>query len=207
MNHQMAFFFDASGCSGCKTCQIACKDKNNLPLGVRFRRVYEVSGGDWKRNGNAWQSNIVSWNVSLACNHCQEPICLKSCPNKAISKNESGLVILDQNRCMGCRYCEWTCPYGALQFNEALNVMSKCDFCSDYLEKGEKPACVSACPMRVLDYGELDELRLKYGEPCDIFPLPDSEITQPALVLKPHPDAKKSDLAGLRLGNTEEVKN
>lgn len=84
--------------------------------------------------------------------------------------------------------------------------MSKCDFCHDYLDKGEKPVCVTACPMRVLDYGDLQDLRIKYGEQNELFPLPDSGFTGPALVIKPHPDAKKTERSGLRIGNIEEVK-
>lgn len=115
------------------------------------------------------------------------------CPAQAISKRASdGVVLIDANSCIGCRYCEWACPYGAPQFNETTGLMTKCDFCEDLQANGENPACVSACVMRVLDYGDLDELRAKYGEQASIEPLPSEEYTQPALVVTPHKDAQPS---------------
>jgi anaerobic dimethyl sulfoxide reductase subunit B len=206
MKKQLAFFFDASACSGCKTCQVACKDKHNSPLGIRWRRVYEVSGGEWVQEGKAWKQDIFSWHVSMACNHCIDPICMKSCPNKAITKNDQGLVLIDPDKCMGCRYCEWTCPYGALQFDEHRRVMTKCDFCADYLAQGKMPSCVAACPMRVLDFGELEILREKYGSENEVFPLPQKRFTDPALVIKPHPARNKTGEHKPLIANIEEVK-
>ncbi len=204
---QLAFYFDASGCSGCKTCQVACKDKHDSPMGVRWRRVYEVCGGDWVRRGAAWIPNIYAYQVSMACNHCEEPICRDACPNKAIVKQDDGVVLIDYDRCMGCKYCEWTCPYGALQFDNDKKVMTKCSFCADYLEEGKAPACVSACPARVLDYGDLEELQKKHGEDNEFFPLPESGYTKPALVITPHRDTRKTGSRELQIANREEVKS
>ncbi len=203
--NQLAFYFDASGCSGCKTCQVACKDKYNSPLAVRWRRVYEVCGGDWVKSGNAWIPNIYAYNISMACNHCEDPICKDSCPNRAIIKNESGVVLINYDRCMGCRYCEWTCPYGALQFDPGKKVMTKCTFCADYLDEGKPPACVSACPMRVLDFGELDQLHQRHGTFDEQFPLPQPHFTKPALVIRPHRDGRKSGNREMKIANQEEV--
>jgi len=203
---QLAFYFDASGCSGCKTCQVACKDKHDSPMGVRWRRVYEVCGGDWVQRGAAWIPNIYAYQVSMACNHCEEPICRDACPNKAIVKQDDGVVLIDYDRCMGCKYCEWTCPYGALQFDNEKKVMTKCSFCADYLEEGKAPACVSACPTRVLDYGDLKELQEKHGEDNEFFPLPESRHTKPALVITPHRDTRKTGSPELKIANREEVK-
>ncbi|NCU31693.1 MAG: dimethylsulfoxide reductase subunit B [Candidatus Moranbacteria bacterium] len=205
MTKQLAFFFDASSCSGCKTCQVACKDKNDSPMGVRWRRVYEVSGGEWTKEGNAWKQDIFSWHVSMACNHCIDPICMKSCPNKAITKNEAGLVLIDPDKCMGCRYCEWTCPYGALQFDNHRKVMTKCNFCNDYIGQGKPPSCVAACPMRALDFGDLDELKRKYGSANEVFPLPKKTFTDPALVIKPHASTRKSINNQPQIANIEEL--
>ena len=207
MEKQLGFFFDASVCSGCKTCQVACKDKNDSPMGIRWRRVYEVSGGEWVQQGAAWVPEIFSWHVSMACNHCQDAICLKSCPNKAITRNELGLVLIDAAKCMGCRYCEWTCPYGALQFDPERKVMTKCNFCIDYLEQGQPPACVAACPMRAIDFGELETLRQRYGNVNEVFPLPHNTYTDPALVVKPHPGVKISEKHKAHVGNIEEVRS
>ncbi len=204
---QLAFFFDASACSGCKTCQVACKDKHDAPLGVRWRRVYEVCGGDWKKQGSAWEQKITAYHMSMACNHCQDPICLQACPNKAIVKNGQGVVLIDYDRCMGCRYCEWTCPYGALQFDGQKGLMTKCTFCADYLEEGKSPSCVSACPMRVLSYGELDDLERQHGRNSEDFPLPGESYTRPALVIQSHRDARKDLTIKLHIANDEEVRS
>lgn len=206
MKH-LAFYFDSNSCSGCKTCQIACKDKNDLPLGVLWRRVYEVTGGDWLADGNIWRQNIFAYNVSMSCNHCQEPVCLKNCPTSAISKREDGIVEIDPNRCVGCKYCQWVCPYGALQFNPAKGVMTKCNLCVDYVDQGKTPSCVDACPMRALDFGEYDELVEKYGDNGDIFPLPDREFTDPSILVNPHRNAGKIILSQpCSVANFEETK-
>ncbi len=205
MAKQMAFYFDSSACSGCKTCQVACKDKNNSPQGVRWRRVYEAVGGFWEQQGRAWVSHIITYNMSLACNHCSAPICLTSCPNRAIVKDDLGVVWIDKKRCMGCRYCELTCPYGALQYDPDQKVMTKCDLCVDYLMQGQTPVCVVACPMRALEAGDLEELKLKYDFPDVVFPLPQPDYTQPSLVVKPHPAAMNADDVEMKIANMEEI--
>lgn len=205
MKKQLAFYFDSSSCSGCKACQVACKDKHDLPLGVKWRRVYEVGGGDWVKQDKGWTSEVFSYNLSIACNHCEDPVCMNSCPNQAISKNENGIVLIDPDRCMGCHYCEWTCPYGALQFNSEKGIMTKCTLCVDYLEQGKPPACVSACLMRVLGIGELEELEKKHGKNVEIYPLPLASFTKPALVIQPHPKAKPTGYENAEVINKEEV--
>lgn len=163
MKRQLAFYFDSSFCSGCKTCQVACRDKNDQGRGLLWRKVYEVAGGDWKRDGQAWVQDIFSYYISMACNHCMEPLCLKSCPNGAIVKDGRGIVLINPGRCMGCRYCEWTCPYGALHYDHRQGVMTKCNMCADYADLGKPPACVSACLMRVLDAGDYELMKEKFA--------------------------------------------
>ncbi|MFO7892720.1 MAG: DMSO/selenate family reductase complex B subunit [Longimicrobiales bacterium] len=187
-----AFWFDASACSGCKACQVACKDKHGLPLGVRWRRVYEVTGGGWERRGDAWLSSVFAYNVSMACNHCERPICMEVCPTRAITRRDDGLVLIDADRCMGCRYCEWACPYGAPQYDAAAGVMTKCTFCADELDAGNPPACVAACPLRVLDFGTVEALEAKYGPGAVPAPLPDPSLTDPGLVVTAHPASASS---------------
>jgi len=201
-----AFWFDASACSGCKACQVACKDRHGLPLGVRWRRVYEVAGGGWTRRDGAWLHDVLAYNVSMACNHCAEPICAEVCPTGAISKRPDGLVLLDADRCTGCRYCAWVCPYGAPQYDAGRGRMTKCSFCADDLDRGHAPACVSACPERVLDFGTREDLEARHGRDAPLHPLPDPSLTSPSLVVRPHGQAERAAAEGARVANAEEVR-
>lgn len=203
--HYYAFYFDASACSGCKACQIACKDKYDLIVGVLWRRVYEVEGGEWVKAGEVWQQDVQVYNVSLACNHCEKPICLEVCPAGAITQRNDGIVLIDPELCIGCEYCAWACPYGAPQYDHVRGVMTKCTFCYDLIDQGKAPACVSACPMRALDYGLKEELEAKYGAAAAIFPLPRAVLTEPGLVITPHRHAAPANSKEVHIANQEEV--
>lgn len=205
MAKQLAFYFDAAACSGCKACQMACKDKHDLAVGLLWRRVYEITGGEWKRQGSTWDPGVFAYNLSMACNHCQKPICQSMCPTGAIFRRSDGIVLIDRETCIGCRYCEWGCPYGAPQYDEESGVMTKCHFCYDLIDEGQAPACVTACPMRALDFGSLTALKKKHPESDHIFPLPDPELTEPSLLIKPHRDAAQAGPENASIANLEEV--
>lgn len=209
MTKQYAFYFDASSCIGCKTCQLACKDKNDNPAGINFRRVAEYGDGGWVphpvHRELLMPSNFFSYYVSFACMHCEEPICVEVCPTGAMHKRDDGVVLVDETKCVGCRLCEQACPYSAPHYNENIGVMTKCDFCVDYLEAGQSPACVASCPQRALDFGELEELRSKYGDEVAIEPLPTGKYTNPAIVITPHPASQKSGQGTGKILNLMEV--
>ena len=208
-----AFVLDASACSGCKACQVACKDKNQLPLGVLWRRVYEVSGGTWKQEGEAWTTTVFTYNLSVSCNHCEHAKCAGVCPVDAYAVRDDGIVILDPSKCVGCGYCAWACPYGAPQYNAALGHMTKCDFCYDNLDAGLPPACVAACPLRALEYAEVGD-----GQPLSAdrmalwetlaethpYPMANNSRTGPHLAIKPHAGMKS--LEEKVIANREEVR-
>ena len=185
---QYGFYFDATRCTGCKTCVIACCDKNGLEDGRRFRRVLPFEDGGWKqdRMTGAWRQNVTHGYVSVSCSHCEDPACVKVCPVKAHVKHadKGGLVLIDRAKCVGCGMCAKGCPYGAPQLDEKAHKMTKCDACADRLVKGEKPVCVAACPQRALDFGYIDELKAKYGDGVHISPLPSPSLTKPNLIVK-----------------------
>ncbi|EHQ88543.1 DMSO/selenate family reductase complex B subunit [Desulfosporosinus youngiae] len=180
---QKGFYLDMTTCIGCKTCQIACSDKNNLEAGTLFRKVYESEGGSYPQ---PW-----AYAFSLSCNHCAKPKCTENCPTGALSKRADGIVTHDKDKCIGCKLCTWSCPYGAPKYIEKRGKVGKCDFCADLLDKGENPACVDACLMRTLKFGELEDLKMMKDGTSDIKGLPDSGMTQPSFVITPTKEAKK----------------
>ena len=194
MTKQLGFHVDQSYCVGCKACQVACKDNYDLPIGVIWRRIVEYGGGNWvDKNGIQVPLNVFGYYTPMSCLHCIHPACVEVCPTGAMYKrSEDGIVLIDADKCIGCRYCEWACPYGAPQFNEEAGVMTKCTGCVDRVTEGKNPVCVDACPMRALEFGDLNELRMKYGSKRDVEPLPPSNLTDPALVLTVHKDAPPS---------------
>lgn len=168
-------------CIGCKACQVACKDKNNLEVGALFRRVYPFEGGKFPK---PWV-----YNISIGCNHCAQPKCVQNCPTGALYKREDGIVMSDRSKCIGCRLCTWSCPYGAPQYIEKEGKVGKCNLCADLVDKGEKPACVASCVMRAIQFGELDELRKEYGGTADVKGLPSSNLTHPSILITPKKEA------------------
>ncbi len=195
MSTRQSFYFDASACSGCKACQVACKDRHGLEVGRLWRRVSEVTGGSWQQEGSAWHNNIFAYHLSVSCNHCEKAICLEGCPAQAISRRDDGIVLINAEHCLGCGYCSWVCPYSAPQYQPDRGVMTKCTLCVEDLDRGNEPACVAACPVRALDFGDFSELAQGHGfvdQPAELPPLPNPRLTEPSLVLAPHADAHRS---------------
>ncbi len=194
---QYGFYIDTDRCTGCKTCQLSCKDTKDLGTNVNFRRIYEYAGGDWQSaddNNEVWNQNIFSYYVSISCNHCDEPACVNACPSGAMHKREEdGLVVVNESVCIGCKYCTMACPYGAPQYNDQKGHMTKCDGCFERIAENKKPVCVESCPLRALDFGPMETLREKYGTLADIAPLPSSELTRPNLIIKANRNARPTD--------------
>src|SRR5687767_14747991 len=187
-NKQHGFFFTADNCIGCHACEAACSEKNENPAHLAFRSVGYVEGGsfpDYKR-----------MNISMACNHCDDPVCLKGCPTRAYTKHvEYGAVLQDPETCFGCGYCTWVCPYNAPQLDPVKGQVSKCNMCVDRLEVGLKPACVSACVGNALDFGVIENIPENREQArVEIPGFPSPEITRPNIrfqQIKELPDEMK----------------
>ncbi|OYY92780.1 MAG: 4Fe-4S ferredoxin [Hydrogenophilales bacterium 28-61-23] len=190
---QLGFVHNNVDCIGCRACEIACKDKNGLAPGPRFRRVMYVEGGTFPE--------VYAFKLNLSCNHCAEPACLPTCPTGAIFKRKKdGIVDIDSTLCIGCRRCEAACPYGAPQFIPEQNIVSKCNMCVDEIDAGRKPYCVMACKMRVLDIGPIDKLlagewvtkAMGKNEKAvrAVKNFADPELTKPSIAFIPHNKAK-----------------
>ena len=182
---QYGFYFDADRCGSCKACVMACKDKNDTLVGLKYRSVIDYVGGTWEDEGGySRPQGVFAYSVSIACNHCADPACVAACPTGAMTKREDdGVVYVDRDVCVGCGACAQACPYGAPRLDEEYGVMGKCDMCREYIDAGGRPACVDACLMRCLDWGDIEDLREKYGDNADIEPLASSELTHPSIVI------------------------
>jgi DMSO reductase iron-sulfur subunit len=170
---QHGFYFNADHCIACHACEAACAEKNNTPPHLAFRSVGYLEGGSYPATQRL--------NISMACNHCDDPVCLKGCPTRAYTKfAEYGAVLQDPDICFGCGYCTWVCPYNAPQLDPKAGHVSKCNMCVDRLEVGLKPACAAACLAGALDFGIIEttpEHRSQLETQIPGFPTP--EITHP----------------------------
>ena len=181
---QIGFYFDQTRCTGCGTCQVACKDWHDLPAGPEnWMRVLYTERGKFP-------DVFVSYLIS-PCYQCLDPVCVPTCPVDAISKREEdGVVVVDSQACLGNEECDVkclkACPYDAPQFGpEPGSKMRKCNFCLDRWIGKKLPVCVEACPTRALDAGPLDELEAKYGNIRRAEGFAYSERSKPAVVFKP----------------------
>jgi DMSO reductase iron-sulfur subunit len=170
---QHGFFFNADNCIACHACEAACSEKNDNPAHIAFRSVGFVEGGTYP--------NYQRLNISMACNHCDDPVCLKGCPTRAYTKfAEYGAVLQDPDICFGCGYCTWVCPYNAPQLDPVKGQVSKCNMCVDRLEVGLKPACVSACLGKALDFGVVENIPEGRSQAKTEIPgFPRTDITHP----------------------------
>jgi Fe-S-cluster-containing dehydrogenase component len=138
------FSLDLARCVGCGACVLGCRIENQLPAEVSWRRIIQVNRS---RIGGG-----PTYHLSVACHHCENPPCVTACPSRALEKRPDGLVLLAANRCIGCRYCEMACPFGAPSFDPDAGVVTKCHLCHHRLEEGLTPACVAACPTGALGH-------------------------------------------------------
>lgn len=166
---------DLTKCIGCGSCTVACKMYNNLPFkDPKTGEAYPTHAPNVKTNGFTWTvvdhekvnvDGMPAWRyVKHQCMHCEDPGCVSSCFSKALVVNkETGAVDYDPELCVGCRYCMLACPFDVpkYQWEKVMPSVSKCNFCSEKIAKGEQPSCVSACPSGCLEFGDRDKLLAK----------------------------------------------
>lgn len=141
------FIFNMNKCAGCRSCIAACILENGWSIQTRNIIVSNEELSD----------DRPVLNISIACNHCEKPVCLDGCPAGSYSRDVStGAIIINEERCLGCRYCEWNCPYDAPKFSYEKRVIGKCNLCYKGLYEGRFPACVNACPTGALSFGEIE---------------------------------------------------
>ncbi len=161
---------DLKRCIGCHACTVACKLENATPPDVFWARVLETETGKYPLAKRVF--------VPVLCNHCQDAPCLRACPSGATTQREDGVVLVDQDKCIGCKACMEACPYEARFFLEEersyypgqlapfeevgyrkhqKGTVSKCNFCAERVAKGLEPACAQTCPAVARVFGDLDD--------------------------------------------------
>ena len=168
---KLGLVIDLDTCVGCNACAVACKQWNTSgttgpltdfepygkdPTGVWFNRIRNYEVGDYP--------NSKTVHFPMSCMHCDDAACVTVCPTGASYKREEdGIVLVDQDKCMGCNYCAWACPYGARELDREDGVMKKCTLCVDRIydenlpEDERKPACVMTCPSHARYFGDFDD--------------------------------------------------
>ena len=162
--NQRGWYYNENNCVACRACEGACKQEFNLPAGVRRRRVLIKEEGKYPK--------IQVRYLSTSCHHCEDPACMKACPSGAITKeSQFGAVLIDQEKCIGCKRCAAACPYGAPTFDEKKQKMDKCTLCVHRLKEGLAPACVSSCMGYALWSGKMGDI-LSRSVPEKVYQLP-----------------------------------
>lgn len=167
MMARMTNLYDVSKCTACRGCQVACKDWNQLPAVIEpftgNYQTHESTNGDTytiiKFIEHEDPVEGVQWNfLKFQCMHCFDPACMQACPRNAISQTEWGAVIKDYDRCIGCQYCTYACPFEVPKYRKRQDVVTKCTLCYERVEEGLTPACARTCPTGALKFGERDKL-------------------------------------------------
>jgi formate dehydrogenase iron-sulfur subunit len=164
-----AFLTDSTMCIGCKACEVACKEWNQVPsdgfrlTGMSYDNTAGLGHSTWRhvkfieRNGGAFR-----WDFSSdVCKHCEHAGCLEACPTGSIVRTEFGGVFIQPDVCNGCGYCVVTCPFGVVDRRPDDGRAFKCTFCYDRQKAGLQPACAAACPTQSIQFGEIGELRAR----------------------------------------------
>ena len=193
---------DLKRCIGCHNCAVTCKNANNLPADVWWNEV-RTDGGIYPDTPEGTYPNLTMEFVPVGCQHCENAPCVEVCPTGATVKREDGIVVVDNETCIGCESCIQACPYDVrtliaeeprFYFDFALgdydaptheiHTVEKCTFCANRIDRGESPACMELCPVRARIWGDLDDpaseisKRLAESKPTRLL---ESEGTSPSV--------------------------
>ena len=179
---------DVVSCSGCRACMTACKGNHDIPFGEHEGREYYRI---WPAEVELGKYPYVVRNMTLMlCMQCEDPPCMAACPVPgAIYKREDGIVLVDEEKCDGCKSCIPACPYGALYFRGDKGVVDKCTFCVENVDEGLLPECVKTCPADAMVFGDLNDTESRVSRlvrEWDARPLQPEHGTKPAVYYTAH---------------------
>jgi|WetSurMetagenome_2_1015567.scaffolds.fasta_scaffold34319_4 tetrathionate reductase subunit B len=166
---------DVRKCNGCYNCQIACKDEHVANDWTPYAKPQPDTGHFWLKLNEYVRGTVPKVKmhyIPILCQHCDDAPCIKSCKIEgALYKRKDGVVIIDPQRCTGCRNCVDACPYGAIYFNDNLILAQKCTMCAHLLDRGWKePRCVDVCPTGALTFGEEQDLKSLAIDARELYP-------------------------------------
>jgi formate dehydrogenase iron-sulfur subunit len=196
------FFTDSTVCIGCKACEVACKEWNDVPhdgfvwSGRSYDNTVALGHSTWRhvKFVERERQGQPSWDFSSdVCKHCEHAGCLEACPTGAIVRTEFGGVFIQPDVCNGCGYCVVTCPFGVVDRRPDDGRAFKCTFCYDRQKEGLEPACAKACPTQSIQFGELDDLRRR------------ADARQRELAARGVRDAVVYDARGTSVGGTHAI--
>jgi Fe-S-cluster-containing dehydrogenase component len=145
-----ALVIDLDRCIGCYSCEIACKNENNVALGVQYNKVFTVGP-------SGTYPELEMYYLPAVCQSCKDAPCVEVCPSGASYVDKDGIILIDSKKCIACLACLSACPYGARSFNEKAKYVEKCTMCSHLLNTGDKPACVKACCAKARFVGDVND--------------------------------------------------
>ncbi|CAM3730954.1 4Fe-4S dicluster domain-containing protein [Mesobacillus thioparans] len=140
---------DTRKCVGCYACRVSCQMQNELPVEESFIKFYEKETGVFP--------NVKNEIIPVQCQHCEDAPCVSVCPTKATYTTDEGIVLVDSEKCIGCKYCMVACHYGARTQSHETGVVEKCRFCTELVAEGKQPACVTTCISNARIFGDLDD--------------------------------------------------
>lgn len=154
---QLALVIDDELCFDCKACEVACKQENDIPTGLRWIMVIPIEP---KKVGD----NLIAKFTPATCLYCAKPPCAEVCPTGAIKKRGDGITLIDEKLCIGCGDCIPACPFIVIGIDPQKNVAQKCNLCLPRIEQGLTPAGVGACPSQAIHFGDINDISMQLRE-------------------------------------------
>lgn len=162
MGKRYGLVINLERCLGCGACRLACKFENGWGKGSGIR--VDTVGGAHPNTPSGKYPNLSMYYLPVPCMHCDKPSCVDTCRVEAIYRREDGIVLVDEEKCNGCKACIEACPYGALTYNSERNVVKKCTLCQHRIDEGLEPFCVICCEVDALFFGDLNDPESKVSK-------------------------------------------